>query len=360
MHEPRTRLSDDLDHVLRHTTGLWDALRGQRVYLTGGTGFFGSWLLESFCWANRVLALEAEAIVLTRDPEAFHRKAPHLAADAGVRLVVGDVRTFDVAAWRAQLPGPPRDVGFVIHAATDASAALLAEQPLVMVDTVVQGTRATLALARSLGARRFLLTSSGAVYGRQPGSLTHVPESYAGAPDSASAGAAYGEGKRLAETLCACFHHAYGLEATIARCFAFVGPYLPLDSHFAIGNFIRDAARGGAIRVGGDGTPYRSYLYASDLAIWLWTILVRGASVRPYNVGSAHDLTIAQLAGEVSRALDVDAPVQVAATPTPGAEPHRYVPDVTRAATELGLREHVPLGVGIRKTARWYHPVSGT
>ena len=72
-----------------------------------------------------------------------------------------------------------------------------------MFDTIVDGTRRTLDFARRTGARRFLLTSSGAVYGRQPAELTHVPEEYAGAPDPTDAGHVYGEGKRAAEMLCA-------------------------------------------------------------------------------------------------------------------------------------------------------------
>jgi dTDP-glucose 4,6-dehydratase len=247
----------------------------------------------------------------------------------------------------------------VIHAATDASAALLASHPLAMLDTVVQGTRAALRLAEDIGARRLLLTSSGAVYGRQPAALTHMPETFLGAPDPSLPGSAYAEGKRVAETMCACATAEGGLETVVARCFAFVGPYLPLDTHFAIGNFIRDSLRGEPIRIAGDGTPHRSYLYAADLAAWLWTILLRGAPGRPYNVGSARSLSIAALAEEVRTALGSPHPVEVAGTPVPGAEPHRYVPDVSRAERELGLREHVALGDAIRRTAEWHARATG-
>ncbi len=337
-----TRLRDDLDHVLQHTASLWEELRGGRLFITGGTGFFGTWLLESFVLANDRLSLGAQATVLTRDPAAFARKAPRLAAHVALNFVQGDVRDFAF---------PPGTFSHVIHAATDASAKLNDENPLLMFDTVLSGTRRVLDFTAQCGAQKFLLTSSGAVYGAQPGDLTHVPETYRGAPDPLDPRSAYGVGKRAAEHLCTLYGKQHGFEPKIARCFAFVGPGLPLDTHFAIGNFIRDALAGGPIRVSGDGTPYRSYLYATDLTIWLWTILFKGAPFRAYNVGSARDLTIAQLARTVAEQLSVKSGVQIAKQPIPGASPSRYVPEVARATTELGLKETVSLEEGIKRTA---------
>ena len=337
-------LARDLDHVLEQTAGLWDDLRAARLFMTGGTGFFGCWLLETLLWANDRLTLDASVVLLTRDPKAFERKAPHLASHRAVTMSAGDVRTFEY-----------RNGSFshVIHAATDSASPIANRDHRLTFDAIVTGTARTLEFARRAGARRFLLTSSGAVYGRQPAELTHVPEEYAGGPDPANAGHAYGEGKRAAEMLCA-VHADAQLQPTIARCFAFVGPYLPLDVHFAVGNFIRDALNGGPIRVSGDGTPYRSYLYGADLAIWLWTILLRGQPVRPYNVGSEDAITIVDLAHAVARRFNPQPAIRVHKTPAAGQAPERYVPDTARARHELALSVTVPLDDGLSRTVEWY------
>jgi nucleoside-diphosphate-sugar epimerase len=337
-------LATDLDHVLAHTTGLWEELRGQRIFITGGTGFFGCWLLESFAWANDKLNLNASALVLTRNVESFRNKAPHLASHPAIQFHPGDVRSFEF---------PEGQFSHVIHAATEASAKLIEENPLLMFDTIVEGTRRTLEFARHSGVKKILLASSGAVYGRQPSEIRHLPEDYTGGPDVAEARSAYGEGKRAAEMLCTLYAKQHGLEPKIARCFAFVGPYLPLDIHFAIGNFIRDGLKGGPIQVNGDGTPFRSYLYAADLAIWLWTILFKGQSGRPYNVGSEDDRPIAAMANAVAK-IALGLQVTIRQRPQPSSGVSRYVPQTRRAADELGLQTWISLEDGLTRT--WnYH-----
>ncbi len=281
----------DLDHALTHVGDGWRSLAGARLFITGGTGFVGKWLLESLLWANDQRDLGVSATVLTRDPDRFVAESPHLARHSAVALLKGKVDSFDF---------PAGDFPFVIHAATERYFEADAERPLSTFDLDVEGTRRVLEFARTHGGRRLLFTSSGAVYGTQPPSLTHIPEDYTGAPLTTTPGSAYGQAKRASEFLCTMYARQYGFAALITRLFAFVGPHLPLNRNFAAGNFIRDALAGGPIHVHGDGTPHRSYLYAADLAVWLWTILLRGESTRPYNVGSGQPVSIAELAQAVA------------------------------------------------------------
>jgi nucleoside-diphosphate-sugar epimerase len=337
--------SPDLELILQETQNLWEPIRGQRLFITGGTGFFGSWLLESFCHINDALDLNASATVLTRNPAHFQTKAPHLANHRHVELLAGDVRDFKF---------PDGRFPFVIHAATEASARQAMEAPLEMLSTIVAGTERTLQFAASHETVRFLLTSSGAVYGKQPSSITHVPEEYAGCPDPLDPASVYAEGKRMAELLCSLYQKTKGVECAIARCWAFCGPHLPLDTHFAVGNFIGNVLQGKPIQIQGDGTPRRSYLYAADLTIWLWTMLFRAPALVPINVGSEEDLSIREIAEKVAAVLNPDTAIHVAGVSVPGAAPSRYVPAVGRAEELLGLRQIVGLEEAIGRTAAWH------
>jgi dTDP-glucose 4,6-dehydratase len=341
------RLSQDLEHVLDHTGDLWAEMRGERIFLTGGTGFVGTWLLESLLWANRRMNLGIRATVLTRNTKALVARLPHLACDAAVTLCAGDATSFEF---------PDGSFPLVVHAATEHYMAPNAERPSSVFPRNVAATERVLELACCRRTRRFLFTSSGAVYGRQPDGMTHIPEDYPGAPLTTDTNSAYGQSKRASEFLCSAYASVYGFEAAIGRLFAFSGPYLPLDANYAVGNFLRDALAGGPVRIAGDGTAVRSYLYAADLAIWLWTMLMRAPSGMPVNVGSPHAVSIAELARRVVEATAPGTEICIAQEQVPGAEPQRYVPATDRAERVLGLRAWIPLEEGLRRTWRWHTP----
>jgi len=338
----------DLDHILLHTKSIWSAARGRRIFISGGTGFFGAWLLESLAHCNRELDLNLSATVLSRDPAAFLSKMPHLGAEPSIRFLRGDVRSFG-------FPGEDHD--YFIHGAAPTSAVAPGQQ-FELMSTLLDGARRVLAFAQTTGARRFLFVSSGAVYGPQPENLSHIPEGYLGGPDWLDPASTYAEGKRVCEQLCSLTALVSAIEFRIARCFAFAGPHLPLDQHFAIGNFIRDALAGRNIAIRGDGTPLRSYLYAADLAVWLWTLLFRECDSRApsiaVNVGSSEAISIRDLAQTVIEELDPALAIGLGQKPIEGRLPQRYVPDVRAAESRFGLRQFIGLRESIRRTANWH------
>jgi nucleoside-diphosphate-sugar epimerase len=340
----KNRLAVDLDHILEHTRELWNEMRGERLFITGGTGFLGCWLLESFAWANDRLGLGAKAMVLSRKPGIVSSRTPHLENHPAISFLQGDVQRFRY---------PPGEYRFMIHAAMETNTTLSNPDALTYFDVAVLGTRRVLDFACLRKVHKFLFTSSGAVYGPQPPELASLSEEYPGAPLPSDIQHAYGNGKRAAEFLCTAYSEIFDIEVKIARCFAFAGPYLPLDSGFAIGNFVRDAMNRGPIKLNGDGTAYRSYLYAADLAIWLWTILFTGEKGRTYNVGSENAVTTADLAQTVRKIVYPDCEIKMARQPFPGRPAERYIPSTRRARQELGLQEWVTLEEGVRRMVQW-------
>jgi dTDP-glucose 4,6-dehydratase len=317
---------------------------GKTVFITGGTGFFGKWLMESFIYANETLVLNTKMIVLSREPVSFIEKHPALIRPY-ISFIKGDIRDFEF---------PAEPIDYIIHAASEVDANLNVTMPLLVYDIIVDGTRRVLELARAKRVAAFLQTSSGAVYGRQPSAITHIPEDFNGSPEVYDDGIVYGEGKRVAEMLANIYYDRFGVNSKVARCFAFVGPYLALESPFAAGNFIKDTIEGKTIVIKGNGTPYRSYMYAADLAIWLWHILIFGEPCRPYNVGSDSDLTIEELAMKVaafSQSGNHDIEIR---TPKNAAPPARYVPSVKRAKEELHLEVYIDLDEAIKRTIAFY------
>lgn len=339
----------ELDHAVDAVGKRWERLRGQRLLLTGGTGFIGKWLLATFLRANRRFNLRARVVLISRQPETFLKSFPQLRETEEIEWITGDVRNCS--------PQEIGECGFAIHAATDVAAT---NTPAEILDTCITGTRRVLeAMQSGTAPRRVLLLSSGAVYGRTPPEISSIPEEWMGAPDPLQIVSTYGEGKRVSELLGTIASNSRpNFEVAIARCFAFVGPHLPLDKHFAIGNFIEAAIQGKDIRIQGDGTPLRSYLYAADLAHWLFTILFDAPNGRAYNVGGLQSISISDLAHKVNQVLGGKGQVQIAQKPQPGSFPQSYVPSIKRVADELGLQAHFGLDEAILRTAHWASTLS--
>lgn len=336
----------DLDATCEAAGDDLEALRGARLLVTGGTGFLGRWITAALAADAARRGRLGEVVVLSRRPE----EVP-LAGESGMRVVGGDVTALATLSGLGTFDA-------VVHGAASSSAGYGTGEgePRAMAATIVDGTRAVLEVA-ARSAARVLFLSSGAVYGPQQ---APVAEDAPGGPDPLDPRSAYGEAKRLAENLCAAATAAGDAACVIARCFAFVGPGIPIRAHYAAGNFLGAALERRPIVVEGDGRPRRSYLYSGDLPEWCLALLARGRSGRAYNVGSPSALTILELARRCGDLGAGGLPVEVRMPPGEGPAPW-YVPVTRRAEEELGLSVRTPLPAALSATLRFLgRPAAGT
>ncbi len=317
----------------------WSCLHGRSILLTGATGFFGLWLIELLDWLRRAKGIEITAQVLTRDRERVLVRHPVYRQRSWIHLVEGDVRFFEP---------PSGNVDYVIHGATDTSSEA-SRDALQMLDTIYHGCRHVLEIAQQAGCRRLLLISSGAVYGRGV-APEKVSETCMTAPDLTLPSSAYDEGKRLSEVVATIVSKDASFDVVTARCFAFVGAGLPLSTHFAVGNFIRNALEKRDILLNSTGKSVRSYLYAGDLAVWLITLLLNGRPGASYNVGSDEALDIYSMACLVRDVLCPSLSVTIAKNASINAT--YYVPAIESARRELKLDVWTSLNLAIERTAR--------
>ena len=332
---------EDLHHVVNVVQGRVEGLADARVLVTGASGFVGRWVVASLAQVRRHLGLGALTIqVLVRNAN-------------GARARLGDelwreleVLEADInSGWTLDAP-----VSHVVHGATPSSRRSGSADARAVLVTSVLGTQSLLrALAERGNRPRVLHLSSGAVYGPQPLDVARIPESWQGGPAPFQATAPYAEGKRAAEALL----EAAGREGVIdpihARLFAFLGPGLPIDEGFAIGNFVQDVVEHRMINVAGDGSVVRSYLDARDLAAWLLLLLLEGHASDSYNVGSPKGQPLTYWASLCSELSGADVKFGEA----PVGDRSIYVPDVTKSMRQQLAVESRDARVALSAWVQW-------
>ncbi|OEJ15965.1 epimerase [Brachyspira hampsonii] len=318
-------------HELKNISDL-SKLYKSSILITGGTGLFGKSILNFLFYARKYYNFDIT--ILTRNKYSFLFNYPQYNTDF-IHFINGDIRYFNC----------DKEYDYIIHAATPASEKLEKENPSEMYSVILDGTKNIINIASKMNIKKLLFTSSGAVYGEQYESIKSFKETYHGYPTTF-----YGKAKQMSEQL---FLES-GINVSIARCFAFVGPYLNLNIHFAIGNFIRDIIQNKNIIIKGDGRPLRSYLYTADLVIWLLSILLNSNDKSIYNVGSSNEISIYDLAKKISNSINnYNGNIEVLTKPNYSYPTPKYIPNNSKIIEELKVKENYTLEESINRTIKW-------
>ena len=345
----KTVFEDDLKSILKNSELSFQQMKNTNIFISGATGFFGKWLIQSLLYASDHLNLNIKITILTRNKLKSINEQAWL-RNLAVSILEGDVSDFTF---------PKEKFHYIIHAATEASARLNEDSPEKMADTIIDGTRRMLKMAVLSDCPNFLFVSSGAVYGKQAPDVIQVKEDSLISPSVTDVGNSYAESKRMAELYCQFYQKKKLINLSIARCFAFVGPYLPLGEHFAIGNFINNLLKSETISLSGDGSPIRTYMYPTDLIEWLLKILINEKSGEPYNVGSNEEIQILELAKLIDEQRDnYYLPTSakglcVTAALDPSANRNAYVPSIEKSKECFDLSIKVDLREAISRTISW-------
>ncbi|KAJ7299775.1 hypothetical protein O6H91_Y154200 [Diphasiastrum complanatum] len=299
-----------------------------RIVVTGGAGFVGSHLVD------RLLARGDYVIVVDNFFTGRKENVMHHIGNPRFELIRHDV-----------VEPLLLEVDQIYHLACPASPVHYKFNPIKTIKTNVMGTLNMLGLAKRVGAR-FLLTSTSEVYGDP---LEHPQkEDYWGHVNPIGVRSCYDEGKRVAETLAMDYNRGANVEVRIARIFNTYGPRMGIDDGRVVSNFVAQALRKEPMTIYGDGKQTRSFQYVADLVEGLMR-LMEGEHIGPVNLGNPGEFTMLELAEVVKETIDPQAKTEF--RPNTQDDPHKRKPDITRAKNLLGwepkisLREGLPLMV---------------
>jgi len=334
-------LRADLDEIASRSRNEIELLLSRGVIVTGGSGFVGRWLISSLAWVAGKRSMPARLISINRSTASWQQPL----VDEGLLNVINH----DITTAIPDLG----EFGYIFHCATPASAELNDSQPAEMERIIASGTRNIISRFSKTNCR-VINVSSGAVYGTQPPDIRCLDEEWMKDDRYMLPDSAYHRGKSDAEMQFNAALSDASFSVVHARLFAFLAPFLPLDTHFAAGNFVRDALLKRPIAIKGDRRTVRTYMYGTDLVVWLIAAAVRGVSGCAYNVGSPHETTIAELASIIAQRAGSGSVVSQGESREQSCPPHRYVPCTIRTERELGVKVQVSLADAIDRTLRWH------
>tara|TARA_B100001057_G_scaffold342660_1_gene343617 strand:- start:643 stop:1626 length:984 start_codon:yes stop_codon:yes gene_type:complete len=316
------------------------------ILFIGGTGFFGKAFLN-YLKSNRINSINSITIV-GRSANTFLETNIEFLDVKNVKYKYGDILE-DLSTLN------DFNYSHVIHAAAD-STNVTDLSYIARYEQIVEGTRNVLEFVKDkLPESKFLFISSGGVYGNMPSDKVSFEESDISPSEitkseNLNSSNVYSIAKRAAENLCSSYYDKYDLNISIARCFCFSGTHLPLNVHFAIGNFVKDASANNDIIIKGDGKSVRSYLDQNDLTEWIIKILENDSFNKTvYNVGSEESISIKDLAVLIKKLSRKSIDVKVLYENSDSLKRTVYVPNCKKIKEKFDLNQKVSLSESISK-----------
>jgi dTDP-glucose 4,6-dehydratase len=304
-----------------------------RVLITGGAGFIGSHLCESF------LRRGDEVICMDNVSTGSLQNVGPFFSNPRFTFVEHNVSSFIYVDGRLDL---------VLHFASPASPVDYLELPIPTLKVGSLGTHNALGLAKAKKAL-FLLASTSEVYGDPL--VKPQREDYWGNVNPVGPRGVYDEAKRFAEAMTMAYHRYHGLDTRIVRIFNTFGPRMRMNDGRVVPNFIGQALRGQGLTVYGQGTQTRSFVYIDDLVRGLHRLLEAEYHL-PVNLGNPHEMTVLEFARKILELTGSSSPIVF--EPLPQDDPQVRQPDISRAKEMLGWEPQVPVDEGLHKTIDYF------
>ena len=302
-----------------------------RNLITGGSGFLGSHL------SKELLKKGEEVICLDNYFTGNKKNIEECISHSNFELIRHDV-TEPIKI----------EVDKIWHLACPASPVHYQFNPIKTTKTSFMGTYNMLGLAKRVGAK-FLLASTSEVYG-DPEEHPQT-ESYKGSVNTTGIRSCYDEGKRVAETLCADYERIHGVDIRIMRIFNTYGPNMRSDDGRVISNFIVQALKNQKMTIYGDGNQTRSFCYVDDLIKGM-LLLMESDYQKPLNIGNPKEFTIKDIASLIKEIINPNLDFDY--KDLPADDPRKRKPSIDLARKILSWEPKVELKDGLIKTIEWF------
>ena len=319
------------------------SFQDQRVLVTGGAGFLGSWMCD--------ILIENGAFVTCVDNFAsgMERNISNLMSHERFLFINHDITIplhFD------------SKIDLVFHMASRASPFEFEHYPIQILKSNTLGVLVALGIAKKHGAR-LVYTSTSEVYGNPD--IVPTPESYFGNVNPIGPRGCYDEAKRCGEAYVVAYQRQHNLNTRIARIFNTYGPRIRIDGLYGrvVPRFIDQALHGASITIFGDGLQTRSFTYITDQIEGLMRLAALDeAQGEVINIGNTNEITVLELARKIDALTGSSS--DFAFAPLPLDDPLRRRPDITKAMKILGWEPKIPLDRGLIRTIEWVKDISRT